>query len=136
MDNIIAKAKQRHEALTIKAERLKAELDIIFSEIRELDGFFKVTEKLEAELDPAREAARQTSKRALITNFAQSAISRIGAMTSSMVLDEIDKAGHADWVGGKDRRGRVSNISALLSRDTRFVSDRQAGGYILKANST
>lgn len=130
-DNVLGKARQRHDILTANAARLQVELDRILSEIKDLDGFFRVAEKL-ADVVPTREVFRQASKRALITDFAKDAILRSGALSSSMILDEIEKTGHGGWVGGKDRRARVSNIAALMSRDARFVSDRQAGGYLLK----
>lgn len=150
MSNIIQLAAERRQELrseianiASEIDRLKKEQESATAELLELDAFFRVAAKLDpTPVSPQEETADTTlhirrtraygAKKEQIVAFARNAIREHGAMPASRILELLDSAGLGTMVGGQDQRGRISNLSATLSRDDRFVSDRNAGGYVYK----
>ena len=72
------------------------------------------------------------SKTKVIVNLARELIKLHGPMSARRILELIDKHGQGEaLIPGRDEKGRTSYLSAVLSKDGRFESDRDAGGYKL-----
>lgn len=81
-------------------------------------------------IDP--EDLRHGEKGRMIRTEAEQIIRTAGPLTARGILEIMDKRGTGSLVTGSDEKSRVSYLSAILSRDDRFESDRSQGGYVLK----
>jgi hypothetical protein len=73
------------------------------------------------------------SKRKEIVELTRQIIHERGPMTARRILQYLDAKGVGQQlVSGRDEKARVSYLSAVLSRDPMFVSNREMGGYMLK----
>lgn len=78
--------------------------------------------------------ATHGSKSRVIAEAAIKIISERGPLSSRKILEALDEKGIGQTlVPGRDEKGRIGYLSAVLSKDERFVSDRDAGGYIVVA---
>lgn len=151
MSDVLQRAADRQKALKEKLanisadiDRLRKEQDLATAELIELDTFFRVAAKYdsspsEPKIDEATASAvfnelfgGYGSKKRTIVEFSRDAIKKHGPMPASRIVQLMDEAGIGSVVGGKDSRSRASNLSAILSRDDHFYSDREAGGYRYK----
>ena len=72
------------------------------------------------------------SKTKVIVNLARDIIRMQGPLPARRILELIDQSGAGEaLIPGRDEKGRISYLSAVLSKDERFESDRDAGGYKL-----
>jgi hypothetical protein len=72
------------------------------------------------------------SKTKVIVNLARDIIRALGPLPARRILEMIDQSGAGEaLIPGRDEKGRISYLSAVLSKDERFESDRDAGGYKL-----
>ena len=72
------------------------------------------------------------SKTKVIVNMARDIIRAQGPLPARRILELIDQSGAGEaLIPGRDEKGRISYLSAVLSKDERFESDRDAGGYKL-----
>lgn len=68
----------------------------------------------------------------LICSTAADIIQKHGPRSARRILEEMDRAGAGKvLIPGDDEKMRVSYLSAVLSKDHRFGSDRSKGGYVL-----
>lgn len=157
--DILDRATSRRAFLQDRRRRLLAQLEGVDAELRDLEGFFKVAASLQdgppkppfggsrfpdpakawpfpgtasigTEINPLTVA--HGSKTRYIVNSARKIIKQHGALPARRILQMLDDQGLGSvLIPGKDEKGRVSYLSAVLSKDDRFASDRDAGGYIL-----
>ncbi|MFP3541031.1 hypothetical protein, partial [Pseudomonas sp. SIMBA_044] len=71
------------------------------------------------------------SKRKIITDSAREIIRDHGPASARRILEFLDAKGIGAVVPGRDDKQRVGYVSAVLSRDPMFTSDRDLGGYML-----
>ena len=72
------------------------------------------------------------SKTKAIVTMSREIISEHGALPARKILDMLDERGAGETlIPGRDVKGRISYLSAVLSKDEQFKSDRDAGGYTL-----
>ncbi|REF02463.1 hypothetical protein [Cupriavidus plantarum] len=161
MDDIIKKAYERRDGLSRRRDALRSELEAIESELRELEGFFSVAERYGAvrprvvirksgemprTIWPERQSIEEWAaltanqirfgeKTKAIAEQAAEIIKREGAMTSRRILEAMDAQGSGSLIPGREPKARISYLSAILSKDERFRSDKDLGGYVLKENT-
>lgn len=77
------------------------------------------------------------SKTRLIVHLARDIVKAHGALPARRILELLDQIGAGETlIPGRDIKGRISYLSAVLSKDERFKSDRDAGGYMLAEEET
>ena len=150
--DILEKAEGRRSTLQKQREQLMETIDKIDAELRDLEGFFKVAARLQntsnalrnarvvtAEWPIPADAATRTlvnlaqgNKAHAIAKEAIEIIRRHGPQTARGVLELMDANGLGNLVSpDKDKSARISYVSSVLSKDERFASDREKGGYVL-----
>ncbi|KVO21398.1 hypothetical protein WJ74_02880 [Burkholderia ubonensis] len=149
--DILEKARVRRDSLQKQREQLMETVDRINAELGDLAQFFKIAERLQAnsvvsgstQMAPAWPhatdvaiktlgALAQGNKSQMIARQAMEIIKQHGPQTARGVLKLMDENGLGELVSpDKDINARISYVSSVLSKDERFASDREKGGYVL-----